>query len=64
MEIEPKEEILDESNQIDGELSQDGSIELNDKTVEELKKIAKEKNIKGYSTLSKNELIEAIRATK
>lgn len=64
MEIEPKEEILDESNQIDGELSQDDSIELNDKTVEELKKIAKEKNIKGYSTLSKNELIEAIRATK
>ena len=64
MEIEPKEEILDESNQIDGELSQDGSIELNDKTVEELKKIAKEKNIKGYSSLSKNELIEAIRATK
>ncbi|MCX0363214.1 Rho termination factor N-terminal domain-containing protein [Clostridium perfringens] len=64
MEIEPKEEILEESNQIDSELSQDGSIELNDKTVEELKKIAKEKNIKGYSTLSKNELIEAIRATK
>ncbi|MGU8449404.1 Rho termination factor N-terminal domain-containing protein [Clostridium perfringens] len=64
MEIEPKEEILEESNQIEGELSQDGSVELNEKTVEELKKIAKEKNIKGYSTLSKNELIEAIRATK
>ncbi|WP_206532142.1 Rho termination factor N-terminal domain-containing protein [Clostridium perfringens] len=64
MEIEPKEEILEESNQIEGELSQDGSVELNDKTVEELKKIAKEKNIKGYSTLSKNELIEAIRATE
>lgn len=64
MDIEPKEEILEESNQIEGELSQDGSVELNEKTVEELKKIAKEKNIKGYSTLSKNELIEAIRATK
>ncbi|BDU81623.1 Rho termination factor N-terminal domain-containing protein [Clostridium perfringens] len=64
MEIEPKEEILEESNQIEGELSQGGSVELNEKTVEELKKIAKEKNIKGYSTLSKNELIEAIRATK
>lgn len=64
MEIEPKEEILEESNPIEGELSQDGSVELNEKTVEELKKIAKEKNIKGYSTLSKNELIEAIRATK
>ncbi|NGT54736.1 termination factor Rho [Clostridium perfringens] len=49
---------------MEGELSQDGSVELNDKTVEELKKIAKEKNIKGYSTLSKNELIEAIRATE
>ncbi|HBC2031441.1 TPA: Rho termination factor N-terminal domain-containing protein [Clostridium perfringens] len=49
---------------MEGELSQGGSVELNEKTVEELKKIAKEKNIKGYSTLSKNELIEAIRATK
>ncbi|MDK0667350.1 Rho termination factor N-terminal domain-containing protein [Clostridium perfringens] len=56
--------MVEESNSIDSEISPDNSLELNDKTVEELKKIAKEKNIKGYSTLSKNELIEAIRATK
>lgn len=54
----------EESNPIDSEISSDNLLELNDKTVEELKKIAKEKNIKGYSTLSKNELIEAIRATE
>lgn len=53
----------EESNSIDSEPTTDNLLELNDKTVEELKKIAKAKNIKGYSTLSKNELIEAIRAT-
>ncbi|EDT16212.1 Rho termination factor N-terminal domain-containing protein [Clostridium perfringens] len=54
----------EELNSIDSEPTPDNLPEFNDKTVEELKKIAKEKNIKGYSTLSKNELIEAIRATE
>lgn len=56
--------MIEELNQIESDLSKDKLLSLNDKTVEELKKIAKEKNIKGYSTLSKNELIEAIRATE
>lgn len=56
--------MIEELNQIESDLSKDNLLSLNYKTVEELKKIAKEKNIKGYSTLSKNELIEAIRATE
>ncbi|MCD3211113.1 termination factor Rho [Clostridium botulinum C/D] len=39
------------------------SKDLESKTVEELKNIAKEKNIPGYSTKNKKELIEAINTT-
>ena len=34
---------------------------IDSKTVSELRELAKEKNIKGYSTMKKSELIEALR---
>lgn len=39
------------------------SINLNKYTVDELRKIAKEKGLTGYSSMTKQELIDAINET-
>lgn len=50
--------LIEESNQDAGEQEQTESLQ--DKTIKELKEIAKEKGLEGYSKLDKEQLIEAI----
>lgn len=39
---------------------QKGQVDLNDLTVSELKELAKERGLKGYSNLNRDELIELL----
>ncbi len=55
-EKEPKEEVKADVKEPKKE-----EANLDSKTVSELRDLAKEKNIKGYSTMKKSELIEALR---
>ncbi|CEP46399.1 Rho termination factor [[Clostridium] sordellii] len=48
----------EESEQLEEALSEE--VDLNSMTLEELKKIAKDRKIEGYSKLNKNELIERL----
>ena len=63
----PKEEVKEEKVEVKEETKvekkeevKDSSDDLNSKTLTELKNMAKEKGLKGYSTLKKAELIEAL----
>ena len=42
------------------EVKKESASELDDKTVTELRNMAKEAGIKGYSTMKKDELIDAL----
>ncbi len=53
---EPTKEAKEEVNEPKKE-----EAKIDSKTVSELRELAKEKNIKGYSTMKKSELIEALR---
>ena len=61
---EPKEEVKEEKTEkkekVKETKKEKSEEDLNSKTLTELKNIAKEKGLKGYSTLKKAELIEAL----
>ena len=61
--VEEKEEVKEEKPKKEKkakEVKEEPKEDLNSKTLTELKNIAKEKGLKGYSTLKKAELIEAL----
>ena len=57
---EVKEEKPKKEKKVKEEVKEEPKEDLNSKTLTELKNIAKEKGLKGYSTLKKAELIEAL----
>ena len=59
--VEIKEEIKETKQEIKEEKTTKENTDLESLTLTELKNIAKEKNIKGYSTMKKAELIEKLR---
>ena len=56
-----KEEKKPEKKEVKKEVKKAADTDLSSKTVAELRELAKEKEIKGYSTMKKNELLEALK---
>lgn len=60
---EPKKEVKIEEKP-KAEIKENKEVDLTEKTVAELKDLAKEKGLSGYSTLKKDELIDLIKNNK
>ena len=56
-----EETKTEETQPVKEEANEEKAVDLADKTVAELREIAKEKEIKGYSTMKKAELLEALK---
>jgi structure-specific recognition protein 1 len=59
-EVEVEDEVEDVDEDVDEDDDEDETVDYGKKTLSELKEIAKEKKIKGYAKMKKEELIEAI----
>ena len=58
--VEAKKEVKTEEQPKEEKTEEKANVDLSTKTVNELRDMAKEKDIKGYSTMKKAELIEAL----
>ena len=58
---EKTEEVKEEKQPVKEEVKEEKAEDLTEKTVAELRELAKEKEIKGYSTMKKAELLEALK---
>ena len=56
-----KPETKEAKKETKKEVKKAADIDLSSKTVSELRELAKEKEIKGYSTMKKSELLEALK---
>ncbi len=57
----PKNEKNVEKNETKKEVKEEKTTDYSEMTLTELKAIAKEKGVKGYSTMKKDELIENLK---